>query len=161
MHRPAFIYDICVARSAAEFLHGELGVEAFAKKYAEILSDGCVAVNQHEVQEPAEAMLQFLAEVEAGEGAADLLNSFAYFRLYFEGVGRPRKMKPMFGTIEDPTKMREWTKDSAPKAFRAFVFALRSQTVPTAPSGWQLETEEAVPKLAEAAAKKLSVLDMF
>jgi hypothetical protein len=161
MHRPAFIYDMCVARTAAEFLHGELGVEAFAKKYAEMLSDGCVTVNQEEVQAPAEAMLQFLAEVEAGEGAADLLNSFAYFRLNFEGVGRPRKMKPMFGNIEDPVKAREWNKESTPKAFRAFVFALRSQTVPTAPAGWQLETEEAVPKLAEAAAKKLSVLDMF
>ena len=161
MHRPAFIYDICVARSAAEFLHGDLGVEAFAKKYAEMLSEGCTAVNQEEVQAPAEAMLQFLAEVEAGEGAADLLNSFAYFRLHFEGVGRPRKMKSMFGSIEDPVKAREWNKDSTLKAFRAFVFALRSQTVPTAPAGWQLETEEAVPKLAEVAGKKLSVLDMF
>lgn len=161
MHRPAFIYDISVARSALEFLHGDIGVEAFAKKYAEMLSDGCVTVNQHEVQEPAEAMLQFLAEVEAGEGAADLLNSFTYFRLYFDGVGRPRKMKPIFGTIEDPAKVREWNKESAPKAFRAFVFALRSQTVPTAPAGWQLETEEGVPKLAEAAGTKLTLLDMF
>ena len=33
MHRPGFVYDIGVARSAAEFLHGDLGVEAFAKKY--------------------------------------------------------------------------------------------------------------------------------
>ena len=161
MHRPAFLYDIRVARSVLEFWHGDIGVEAFAKKYSEMLSDGCEAVHQHELQEPAEAMLQFLAEVEAGEGAADLLNSFTYFRLYFEGVGRPRKMKPMFGSIEDPSKAREWNKDSAPKAFRTFVFALRSQTVPTAPAGWQLETEESVPKLAEAAAKKLSVLDML
>ena len=70
-------------------------------------------------------------------------------------------MKPMFGTIEDPVKAREWNKDSALKAFRAFVFALRSQTVPTAPAGWQLETEQAVPTLAETAGKKLSVLDML
>lgn len=161
MHYPAFIYDICIARAAAEFLHGDLSLEVFAKKYTEMLSDGCTEVNQEEVQAPAEAILQFLAEVEAGDGAADLLNSFAYFRLYFEGVGRPRKMKTMFGTIEDPVKSREWNKESTPKAFRAFVFALRSQTVPTAPAGWQLEIEESVPKLAEAAGKKLSLLDMF
>ena len=161
MHRPAFVFDICVARTAAEFLHGELNLEAFSKKYSDFMSDGCVAVGQDEVHEPAEAMLLFLAEVEAGDGAADLLNSFAYFRLYFDGVGRPRKMKPLFGTIEDPAKTRDWTKETAPKSFRAYVFALRSQTVPTAPVGWQLETDASAPVLAAVAGKKLTVLDML
>lgn len=161
MHRPGFIYDICVARAAAEFLHGELGLEAFSAKYTEYMCDGCTAMGPEEVHDPAEAMMLFLAEIEAGDGAADLLNSFVYYRLYFDGVGRPRKMKPMFGTIEDPVKSREWNRETAPKAFRAYVFALRSQTVPTAPGGWQLENEETVPRLAEVARQKLTLLDMF
>ena len=161
MHRPTFIYDICVGRTAAEFLHGDIGLDAFSKKYSGFMSEGCVEVAQDEVHEPAEAMLLFLSEIEAGEGAADLLHSFNYFRLYFDGVGRPRKMKPLFGTIEDPIKTRDWDKGTTPKAFRAFVFALRSQTVPTAPVGWLLENEESVPALAAAAAQKLTLLDML
>lgn len=162
MHRPPFIFDICVARISFEFLQGDLALEAFAKKYADMLSDGGAPVQQHSIQAPAEAMLMFLNEVEAGDSAADLLNGFAYFRLYFDGVGRPRKMKPMFGTIEDHLKTNAWTEESSTKAFKAFVFALRSATVPQAPSGWLLESEtEFVPVLASAAAKKLTVLDIL
>ena len=161
MHRPGFIYDICVARTAAEFLHGDLSLEAFSGKYTAYMSDGATVMGPEEVHDPAESMMLFLAEIEAGDGAADLLNSFVYYRLYFDGVGRSRKMKPMFGTIEDPIKSREWNRETAPKAFRAYVFALRSQTVPTAPSGWQLENEETVPRLAEVAGQKLTLLDIF
>ena len=38
MHCPSFIYDMAVARSAAEFLGAELALETYAKKYAEGLS---------------------------------------------------------------------------------------------------------------------------
>ena len=162
MHRPPFIFDICVARSSFEFLQGDLALDAFAKKYADMLSEGGAPVQQHDIQTPAEAMLMFLSEVEAGDGAADLLNGFTYFRLYFDGVGKPRKMKPMFGTIEDHIKTNTWKADTSTKAFKAFVFALRSATVPQAPAGWLLEHEtEVVPVLAKTAAKKLSVLDIL
>ena len=44
----------------------------------------------------------------------------------------------------------------------AFVFALRSQTVPQAPSGWLLENEtEVAPALAAIVGKKLTVLDIL
>ena len=45
-----------------------------------------------------------------------------------------------------------------PKGFRAFVFGLRSNTVPNAPVGWKLEDEESVPHMAELAANKLSMM---
>ena len=106
-------------------------------------------------------MLQFLADIEAGENAVDLLHSFTYFRVYFEGPGRPRKTKPLFGSIEDPAKTKEWSKDAAPKAFRAFVFGLRSNTVPNAPVGWLLENEECTPLLAKLAGEKLSLIDIL
>ena len=162
MNRPPFIFDICVARTAIEFLQGDLSLEPFAKKYADFLSDGGASVQQHSIQAPAEAMLLFLNDVEAGDSAADLLNDFTYFRLYFDGVGRPRKLKPMFGTIEDYVKTAEWNADITTKAFKAFVFALRSQTVPQAPSGWLLESEtEVAPALAAIVGKKLTVLDIL
>ena len=161
MHRTDFIFDICVARTAGEFLSGDVSMEAFSKKYSEFLSVGCATVAQEDVHAPAEAILLFLAEIEAGEDALTLLDNFIYFRLYFDGVGRPRKMKPMFGSIEDPIKNKDWKKDSVIKSFRAFVFALRSNTLPKTPTGWRLEDDEYAPNLAAVAAKKLSVLDIL
>ena len=70
-------------------LPGDLSLEPYAKKYTDFLSDGGASIQQHSIQAPAEAMLLFLNEVQAGDGAADLLNDFTYFRLYFDGVGRP------------------------------------------------------------------------
>jgi hypothetical protein len=103
----------------------------------------------------------FLSEIEAGDMAAELLNDFCYFRLTQESVGKPRKMKPLFGALEDPIKTQDYSSESAGKAFRAYVFALRSNTVPKALPGWMLDTDENVPFLAEVAAKKLTLLDVL
>ena len=67
----------------------------------------------------------------------------------------------MFGTIEDPIKVKEWSKENASKAFRAFVFGLRSNTVPNPPTGWLLENEESTPLLAKLAAEQLSLIDLL
>ena len=123
------------------FLSSEIGLESFSQKYFRGLSERYEDVTQDDINGAAEGMMQFLADIEAGENAVDLLHSFTYFRVYFEGPGRPRKIRPLFGSIEDPVKTREWSKDGAPKAFRAFVFGLRSNTVPNAPVGWLWKTK--------------------
>ena len=160
-HCPGFMFDIAAARAAAEFLSSEIGLESFSQKYFEAFAERYEEVTQDDINGAAEGMLQFLADIEAGENAVDLLHSFTYFRVYFEGPGRPRKTKPMFGSIEDPAKTKEWSKDAAPKAFRAFVFGLRSNTVPNAPVGWLLENEECTPVLAKLASEKFSLIDIL
>jgi len=161
MHCPGWIFDIAVARTASEFLASEMSVEAFAGKYAAGLSESYNEVQAEAISQPAEAILQFLSEVDAGEMAVELLTDFCYYRLYNEGVGRPRKMKPLFGSIEDGVKTPEINSEAAAKAFRAYIFGQRSNTVPKAPAGWRLEDDEHAPKLAELAAKELSVLDII
>lgn len=161
MHCPTFIYDIAVARSACEFLGSEMGLEAFANKYAEGLSKTYNEISADLILEPAESMLQFLSEIEAGELAVELLTDFIHYRLYFDGVGRPRKMKPLFGSIEDGVKVSELNAAEAAKSFRAYVFALRSNTVPKAPAGWKLEAEPHLPKFNEIAEQTVSVLDIL
>jgi hypothetical protein len=106
-------------------------------------------------------MLMFLAEIEAGDMAVEFLTDFTYYRLYTEAVGRPRKMKPLFGSLEDGVKEAQHHSDATGKAFRAYIFAQRSNTVPKAPAGWRLEDDEHVPKLAETAGRVLSVLDIL
>lgn len=161
MFCPGWIYEIAVARAAQEFLSAELGLEAYAKKYAEGLSADYAPISQEAISEPAENMLQFLSEIEAGEEAVNLLHNFCYFRLYNEAVGRPRKMRPLFGTLEAPVKQDELHSVDPGKSFRAFVFGFRSNTTPKPPAGWKLEEDEHVPQLAELAAKTLSLLDIY
>jgi len=161
MHCPSWIFDIAVARTAAEFLASEMTVEAYANKYAEGLSESYNEISADVISGPAEAILLFLSEIEAGEMAYELLNDYCYYRLYNEGVGRPRKMKPLFGSLEDGVKAPEISGDVAGKNFRAYVFGLRSNTVPKAPAGWRLEDDEHAPKLAELAGTQLSLLDVI
>ena len=158
---PAFMFDVASARAAGEFLSSEIGLEAHSKKYFEAFSEHYSDVSQDDIHGAAEQMLQFLADIEAGENAVDLLFSFTFFRIHYEGPNRPRKTKPLFGSIEDPVKTKEWSQDAAPKSFRAFVFGLRSNTVPHSPTGWLLENEEVVPLLAKLAEEKLSVIDLL
>jgi hypothetical protein len=161
MYCPNWIYEISVARTALEFLSAEVTLDKMAAKYADALSEKYAPIPPELFEAQAEAMLLFLSEIEAGDTAAELLNDFCYFRLTQEGAGKPRKMKPLFGALEDPIKTQEYSAESAGKAFRAYVFALRSNTVPKALPGWMLETDENVPFLAELAAKKLTLLDVL
>ncbi len=161
MHCPDFIYDMAVARTASEFLKSELAIDAFAKKYADGLSQTYAAISHENFQDAAENILQFLAEIEAGEQAVDLLDGYTYFRLYFEGVGRPRRMKPLFGSLEDGAKAPQINVADAAKAFRVYVFGQRSNTAPVAPEGWKLENETTVPGFAALATKTVSVIDLL
>ena len=161
MHCPRFIYDIAVAKCASEFLGGEMALEAYAKKYAEGLSEQYTQITPDTVNEAAEQMLQFLAEIEAGEMAVELLTDFIHYRLMFDGPNRPRKLKPMFGSIEDGVKTPELSVAEAAKGFRAYVFGMRANTAPRAPSGWRLEEQEHLPNFNEIAGRTISVLDIL
>lgn len=162
MYAPNWVFDIAVMRTAYEFLSSEVGIEAFGKKYSEGLSK---VYNQtiapETFFETAQSILEFLSEIEAGEQAVELINNFTYFRLYNEGLNKPRKMKSMFGTIEDSVKTQDYSAENTIKAFRAYVFGLRSNTVPVAPEGWRLENDEHIDKLKPLIEATVSVLDMF
>lgn len=161
MHAPDFIFDIAVARCAGEFLSSDLAIDSFAGKYAQALSELYEEVDVPSIQEPAEQILLFLSEIEAGEGAVELISDFVHFRLYFDGVGRPRKMKPLFGALDDGVKTKTWSPDGVVKAFRVFTFGLRSKTAPPAPAGWQIEDDTHLPRFGPIIQKKLSVLDIL
>ena len=133
------MYDIASARVAFEFLHSEMPLESFAAKYSQGFSVNYSDVPEESLLGAAQGMLEFLAEIEAGENAALLLSNFTYYRLYFSGVAMPRKMKPMFGSIEDAQKQKEYSEQLAIKAFRAYIFRLRS---PWCGSKRKLEDDE-------------------
>lgn len=161
MYCPAWIYEICVARTAFDFLHSELGLTAFAVKYANGLSSLYETFETKKIEEPAETLLMFLSEIEAGEMAAEFLNNFSYNKLYYESANTKRKLKPLFGNLEDPIKTQEANQDTCIKNFKAFVFYSRSHIVETPPSSWRIETDENLPKLATIFDKEVNILDIF
>ena len=159
MYCPAWMYDIASARVAFEFLHSEMPLESFAAKYSQGFSVNYSDVPEESLLGAAQGMLEFLAEIEAGENAALMLSNFTYYRLYFSGVAMPRKMKPMFGSIEDAQKQKEYSEQLAIKAFRAYIFRLRSNPEDAAPSGWKLEDDEHIVAFGDLVRKQVSILD--
>ena len=161
MYCPPWIFDICVARTASEFLYSELSLTPFAVKYSKGLSSLYETVETKQIEIPAEGLLLFLTEIQAGESAADFLRQYTYFKLYFETNNIKRKLKPMFGSIEDPVKNIEFNEDKAVKNFRAFVFSLRSNIIEVPPTSWTLENDENLPKLNAIISEEVNILDIF
>jgi hypothetical protein len=134
-------------------------IETFAKKYASGLSESFAEVPWELILAAATPCLEFLSEVEAGERAAEFLNDYVYDEIYFERVNVPRKMKPLFGTIEDSTKSMEYKAEGVLVSFRAFVYRMRSSTSSPTPAGWDPAVDTNIPKLAELIRKETSILD--
>lgn len=158
---PDWLFDAALANTAADFLKGEMPLSSLAKKYASGLSEKYDEVRVEEISAGVEEVVRFLGEVEAGEEAVNFLRGFAYFRLYFEGNNKPRKMKMLFGNIDDPVKVKSYASDEAVKKFKAYVFALRSESAPLAPPGWQAEDVKELEHFAEVASRSVSLLDGF
>ena len=161
MYCPSWIYDVAVCSAAKEFLESELSLSAFAKKYSDGLGDRYAPRPPEQIESEATNILQFLAEINASEAAVEFLNDFTYYRFHFEGVGKPRKLKPLFGSLEDPVKEQEIRTGALLKSFKAYVFGTRSNTVPVRPVGWSLEGEESSVLLAELASVKLTMIDVL
>lgn len=163
MFCPGWVFDVAVSRCITEFLSAELNLEAFAAKYADGLAEKYEPISQDVFVETATELLAFLSEIEAGDKAVELLTDFSYFRLHVEynsGSAKPRKLKPMFGSVEDPIKKPEADPNGMIKSFRAYVFGLRSNTVPKAPAGWKIEDEaENLPDFVELTGRSASLLD--
>ena len=156
---PSWIFDISAARVASEYLSAELPIEAFGTKYANGLSEKYSDITAEELVESAQLILEFLAEVEAGESAVSIINEFCFFRLYYAKVGVPRKMKPMFGSIEDPAKQKEYSGQLMIKAFRTHTFNVRGNPEIAAPAGWKLEDDENLTGFGELIRRQASLLD--
>ena len=73
---PDWVFDIAVATAAMDFLSTEVPIYAVSNKYAEGLSEKYSSITKEQICEPAESLLHFLAEVNAGDEAVTFLNGF-------------------------------------------------------------------------------------
>ena len=158
---PDWIFDAVMARTAEDFLAGDLPLNSLASKYSAGLSEKYSEVRNEELSQGVEDLVRFLGEVEAGDEAVNFLRGFSYFKLHFEGSNKPRKMKPLFGAVDEPVKVKAYATEETVKKFKAYVFALRSNSAPLAPAGWRIEDDNELAHLAEVASRSVSLLDSF
>ena len=160
-YAPDWIFDIAIVRTASEFLSLTQPMDSLAKKYANGLSEIYQEVYFEEILEPAEEILRFLSEVKAQHLAVELLKDFSYFRMYYVNPRKPRKLKPLFGTLEAPDKKKDYSSEKTIKSFKAYVFALRSKTVPQSPIGWALENDKSLNRFGDLVNAKVGVTGQF
>ena len=158
---PKWVFEAACAAAAAEYLSRQLDLSTVANGYAATLSKFYQPIAAQEVAGVIEPMLRFLDELDAGETAAPLANGFCYNKIRFEQPNKPRKLKGMFGSADEPVKSREHSTDAAVKSFKAYVYSLRNQVVELAPAGWKLADVEDSEVFEKLASQNLSPLDFL
>ena len=75
---PSWLFNLCVARTAYDFITSDLPIRAYATKYASGLSEHFAEIKKEEVEQEAETVLRFLVDINSEE-SDQLLNNFVYF----------------------------------------------------------------------------------
>lgn len=156
---PEWVFSICTANTAVEFLSEATYLESCAKKYSTGLSVQYSTVEPELIALSAQELLLFLSEIDAGESAVPLLNDFIFNRLKFEATRKPRKIRGIFGSAFDATKAQEYSAEKCLKLFKAMTFGLRSKANPSAPSGWNITQEDNLEWFGKLLSQKTSILD--
>lgn len=158
---PNWIFDAVCAQVSNDFVSQDLPLQNFAKKYTDGLADKFAPIAPEEVSSTAEEFIRALDEVKVESEAVILLNSYSYFRIYYESNNVKRKMKPIFGSVDAPVAAKEYDIDSSTKRFKAYLFSLRSSVAVQAPSGWKLSKCNELPFLRDIAGKSINILDIL
>ena len=158
---PKWVFEASCAAAATEYLSSQLDLNTVASGYAATLSEFYQPIAADEVARAIEPMLRFLDDLNAGEDAAPIVTGFCHNKVMFEQPNKPRKLKGIFGSADEPVKAREYTAESAVKSFKAYVYALRNQVVELAPVGWKLADIDESDVFKKLASQNLSPLDFL
>ena len=158
---PKWVFEASCAAAATEYLSSQLDLNTVASGYAATLSEFYQPIAADEVARAIEPMLRFLDDLNAGEDAAPIVTGFCHNKVMFEQPNKPRKLKGIFGSADEPVKAREYTAEVAVKSFKAYVYALRNQVVELAPVGWKLADIDESDVFKKLASQNLSPLDFL
>jgi len=135
---PEWVFGVCVAKTSFDFLSSNNSVNMIAKKFSSGLSEHYTEVKFEEIADASEQILGFLSEVNAGEKAVEFLNNYIFYRVSFAANGSPRKIKSMFSSELDGTKLKEYDSTKVLKVFRATTFSINNDVYEKAPPGWSI-----------------------
>ena len=155
---PSWLFNLCVSRTAYDFITSDLPIKAYAAKYASGLSEHYAEIKTEEIEQEAEIVLRFLVDINSEE-SDQLLNNFVFFCLKYVQHGSKRKLKGLFGSALDPTKEKEYNEKITLKNFKAYVFGLRSGISEKPSPGWNIIEEEGIEFLIELVKKEANIAD--
>ena len=135
---PEWIFSICSAKSASDFLSFNLPLMSIGKKFSNKLSEHYDPIKFEEIVDSAEKILHFLSEINASEEAVTLMNDFIYVKSNLNVNGSSRKIKSIFSSEFNGTKNQEYGGDKTIKIFKANIFSIRNNVLPNAPPGWTI-----------------------
>lgn len=158
---PEWIFDAAISQAAFEFLSGDLPLASIALKYANGLSEKYEPIPTDHISVGAEEFIRLLDEIDAGAEAVDLLRGFCFYRVCYESQFSKRRLKPLFGNVENGDSTQKYSHRATMKRFQAYLFSWRSGVAVSAEAGWKLEQVTEVPTLSHLAAKKVNPLDLL
>ena len=146
---PEWIFSIFAAQTAKEFLSSNSSIASISRKFSKSINERYNEVKFEELLDPAEKILQFLSEINAGEDAVNYINDYIHYRVNFESSGSPRKLSGMFSSAFNPQKVRDYDSEKCFKIFKATVFSIKNDALPKATPGWQITDVENVDWIGE------------
>ena len=158
---PEWIFGVCSASTAKEFLSSENSLNSISRKFSEVLSEKYNEIRFEEITACAEEILQFLSDLEANEDAVNYIDSYIYRRMCFKSSGAERKISGMFSSELDPVKTNDYSGKNVAKIFRATIFAIRNHTLEDMPAGWTYEDVEGLDWFKDLLDKPTNILDNF
>ena len=146
---PEWIFSIFAAQTAKEFLSSNSSIASISRKFSKSINERYNEVKFEELLDPAEKILQFLSEINAGEDAVNYINDYIHYRVNFESSGSPRKLSGMFSSAFNPQKVKDYDSEKCFKIFKATVFSIKNDALPKATPGWQINDVEDVDWIGE------------
>ena len=147
---PEWIFSIFAAQTAKEFLSTNNSIASISRKFSKSINQRYDEVKFEEILDPAEKILQFLSEINAGEEAVNFINDYIHYRVCFESSGSPRKLSGMFSSAFNPQKTKEYDTDKSFKSFKATLFSIKNDALPKSTPGWQIDDVEDIDWIGEA-----------
>ena len=139
-----------------EFLEinaNQITVDAISKEYEKI--------DPELFQEAAEQYILMLNELEVGEASFDYLTGFCCYKINFVNPKTKRNLTGLFSKELKGTASPEYNINNAKKAFKAYIFAMRSGQMELAPPGWTIEKDIEIELLKDVAAQDVGIESLF
>ena len=154
---PEWVFAICAAQTAKDFLSTNNSIMSISKKFANGLSEKYSEIKFEEVLDVSEKLLQFLSEIRAGEEAIIYLNDFIHYRTNFKSNGAERKLSGIFSSGFDGKKTKVYSSEQSVKVFKATIFSLRNNTIAKATPGWVITDVEDIDWLGEVFTREIEL----
>ena len=154
---PEWIYGVCCAKTAFDFLSTNDTLISISKKFSFGLTEKYDEIRYEEIESSAQKQLEFLSEINANDKATEFINDYIHHRCFFNSNGSERKLIGMFSSAFDGKKIKEYNVEKTFKVFKATIFSVRNGVIDGCPPGWVITDLPEIGWLGELFDKKIEL----